>query len=108
MPRSSAWKITSRQMTIAKMNERLKMAKAAATKEKETKETTTEQFTELAEYKYIGDDGGRWVFERRADRRVITIDKPGVMPTGNPSNKLVMLIAHGFRVPESVIAICKK
>jgi len=105
MPRSSARKITGRQMTTAKMSERLKMAKAAATKEKESK---TEQVTELAEYKYIGDDGGRWVFERRADRRVITIDKPGVMPTGNPSNKLVMLIAHGFRVPESVIAICKK
>jgi hypothetical protein len=105
MPKSSARKIMGRKMTTTKMSERLKMAKAA---EKKEKETNAEQVTELAEYKYIGDDGGRWVFERRADRRVITIDKPGVMPQGNPSNKLVMLIAHGFRVPESVIAICKK
>lgn len=29
-----------------------------------------------AEFKYIGDDGGRWLFQRRYDGICITIDKP--------------------------------
>jgi hypothetical protein len=61
-----------------------------------------------AEYKYIGDDGGRWVFERRSDHRVITIDKPMNLPPGNPSTKMVRLSVHGFRVNDQVIALCKK
>ncbi len=31
---------------------------------------------QLAEFKYIGDDGGRWLFERRSDGLCFTIDKP--------------------------------
>jgi hypothetical protein len=29
-----------------------------------------------AEHKYIGDDGGRWIFQRRSDGLIFTIDKP--------------------------------
>lgn len=31
---------------------------------------------DLAEWKYIGDDGGRWLFQRRLDNLCITVDKP--------------------------------
>jgi hypothetical protein len=62
----------------------------------------------LAEYKYIGDDGGRWVFERRSDKRVVTITKPKALPDKNPSQLPVQMIVHGFRVNDDVIALCKK
>ena len=34
------------------------------------------QPAQLAEFKYIGDDGGRWLFQRRSDGLCFTIDKP--------------------------------
>lgn len=76
-----------------------------------TKETTnppTKRKKELAEYKYIGDDGGRWVFENRINRRILTIDKPKNLPAKNPSSITSVLTVHGFGVPESLIALCKK
>ena len=63
---------------------------------------------DLAEFKYIGDDGGRWIFERRSDKRVVTIDKPRSLPPGNPSRLPVNLTAHGFRVNDDVLALCRK
>ncbi len=35
-----------------------------------------QQPVQYAEFKYIGDDGGRWLFQRRSDGICITIDKP--------------------------------
>lgn len=73
----------------------------------EKQENKTKQKQE-AEYKYIGDDGGRWVFERRSDKRVVTINKPAALPPGNPSQITGLIMVHGFRVNEQVIALCKK
>ena len=67
-----------------------------------------EQKTDLAEYKYIGDDGGRFVFERRSDKRVITINKPASLPPGNPSQVTGLIIVHGFKVNDAMIELCKK
>ncbi len=74
----------------------------------ETSKPQAKKKKELAEYKYIGDDGARFVFERRSDKRVVTFDKPANLPPGNPSQFRVVGTVHGYRVNEQMIALCKK
>ena len=104
--------------TTMKMNEREQRMpespadkakkQAAMKKAREAKKQKEQKPEQLAEYKYIGDDGGRWIFERRKDKRVVTIDKPMNLPAANPSETPVRLMAHGFRVSDDVIALCRK
>jgi hypothetical protein len=63
---------------------------------------------QLAEYKYIGDDGGRWVFERRKDGLCVTIDKPKAELGIKSGQMPVLLTVQGFHVHEAAMALCKK
>ena len=59
------------------VDERLSGAKAKKESEASAKEKAqAAEAAKKAEYAYIGDDGGRWLFQRRSDGLAITIDKP--------------------------------
>lgn len=88
-------------------------AKAAAAASSLVKEPTIGEPTKtaddtLAEFKYIGDDGKRWVFERRSDGLCLTIDKPTIKLTGTSGRLSAVLIVQGFHVHDEAIALCKK
>jgi hypothetical protein len=74
-------------------------------------EQRTEQKVQLppAEFKYIGDDGGRWIFERRSDKLVITIDKPAgiTLDTKTPPISL-RLTCRGKKLNEDVLAMVRR
>jgi hypothetical protein len=74
----------------------------------EPEKTRRKPRSDLAEFKYIGDDGGRWVFERRTDGLCITIDKPKILLNGKTKPTSVRLTVQGFHVHEAAIALCRK
>lgn len=65
---------------------------------------------ELGEWKYVGDDGGRFIFERRSDKRIMTINKPRAIPEpkSQPAEINTVILIHGYRVNDEMIALCKK
>jgi hypothetical protein len=73
-----------------------------------TAKTQENKKPDLAEFKYIGDDGGRWVFERRSDGLCVTIDKPKVELHGNSGRMGTILTVQGFHVHDEAIALCRK
>ncbi len=85
-------------------------AKAAASANSLVKEPAEQPTpdTGLAEFKYIGDDGKRWVFERREDGLCVTIDKPTIKLTGKSGRLSAVVTVQGFHVHDEAIALCKK
>lgn len=62
-----------------------------------------------AEFKYIGDDGGRWLFERRSDGLCFTIDKPrGVMLDHKTPPLSCRLTVRGKEFNEAILAMVRK
>lgn len=62
----------------------------------------------LAEFKYVGDDGGRWLFLRRSDGLAITIDKPkGLLDVHTP-RMAVELKVRGKHFNDDILGIVRK
>ena len=67
-----------------------------------------EQSQDLADFKYLGDDGGRWLFERRSDGLAITIDKPkGLLDIHTP-RMAVELKVRGKHFNDDILAMVRK
>lgn len=60
-----------------------------------------------ADYKYIGDDGGRWLFERRSDGLCLTIDKPATL-TSRTRETVVRLTVRGKKFRPEVLRAVRK
>jgi hypothetical protein len=68
-----------------------------------------EQARQYAEYKYVGDDGGRWLFERRSDGLCITVDKPKDVPLNIHSRPMsVNLTVRGKCFNENILNIVRQ
>ena len=68
-----------------------------------------EQTRQYAEYKYIGDDGGRWLFERRSDGLCITVDKPRDVPLNMQSRPMsVNLTVRGKCFNDGILNIVRQ
>ena len=67
-----------------------------------------EQPQDLAEFKYIGDDGGRWLFERRSDGLAITIDKPKAVLDVQTPRMAVELKVRGKHFNDDILAMVRK
>lgn len=62
-----------------------------------------------AEFKYIGDDGGRWLFERRSDGLCFTIDKPrGIMLDHKTPPLSCRLTVRGQKFHREILEIVRK
>jgi len=62
-----------------------------------------------AEFKYIGDDGGRWLFERRSDGLCFTIDKPrGIVLQANTPALSCRLTVRGMKFNETILDMVRK
>jgi hypothetical protein len=68
------------------------MSSQTAEKQVPTKTLNNEQRKERADYRYVGDDGGRWLFERRSDGLCFTIDKPKDAPLTLKTQPLHVLL----------------
>ena len=64
--------------------------------------------TDLAEYKYMGDDGGRWLFQRRSDGLCITVDKPVREINSATKAMSVACTVRGNRFNEDILDMVKK
>jgi len=65
--------------------------------------------TELADYKYVGDDGGRWLFERRLDGLCFTIDKPQpALLTPKTAGLSVRLTVRGKKFRPEILAMVRQ
>ena len=72
------------------------------------KEVENGQPVQYAEFKYIGDDGGRWLFQRRYDGICITIDKPKNVTLNMQTPPFgVTLTVRGKKFNEDVLRIVR-
>jgi hypothetical protein len=73
-----------------------------------TKTLNNEQRKERADYRYVGDDGGRWLFERRSDGLCFTIDKPKNIQLSMQTKPIsVMLTIRGKCFNEEILKIVR-
>ncbi len=62
-----------------------------------------------AEFKYMGDDGGRWLFEQRSDGLCFTIDKPrGVTLDAKTRPLSCRLTVRGMKFNPEVLKIARR
>ena len=63
----------------------------------------------MAEFSYIGDDGGRWLFRRRVDGLCFTIDKPrGIVLNAKTPPLSCRLTVRGQKFNETILAMIRK
>lgn len=63
----------------------------------------------MAEFAYIGDDGGRWLFRRRSDDLCFTIDKPrGIKLTSKTPPLSCRLTIRGQKFNEAILKMVRK
>jgi hypothetical protein len=75
----------------------------------EKKLETPQTPVQHAEFKYVGDDGGRWLFERRSDGLCFTIDKPKNVPLTLQTKPLsVLLTVRGKHFNNDVLRIVRQ
>ncbi len=75
----------------------------------DSKAATAQVQENLAEFKYIGDDGGRWLFERRSDGLCFTIDKPrGVVLTSKTPPLSCRLTVRGQKFNDTILKMVRK
>ena len=76
---------------------------------KEQSPTKSSNQSEQAEFKYVGDDGGRWLFQRRSDGLCFTIDKPrGVNLTATSPAMSVLLTVRGKKFRPEILSMVKR
>jgi len=62
-----------------------------------------------AEFEYIGDDGGRWLFQRRSDGLCFTIDKPrGIVLQAKTPALSCRLTVRGNKFNETILDMVRK
>ena len=86
------------------------MAKAGKQTTDENKDgAKANPFKQRAEFKYIGDDGGRWLFERRSDGLAITIDKPRhvILDAKSPPTTCLLTV-RGRKFNDDILSMVKK
>lgn len=62
-----------------------------------------------AEFEYIGDDGGRWLFTRRSDGLSFTIDKPrGIVLQAKTRPLSCRLTVRGGKFNPTILKMVRK
>ncbi len=62
-----------------------------------------------AEFEYIGDDGGRWLFRRRSDGLCFTIDKPrGIVLDHKTQALSCRLTVRGGKFNDTILKMVRK
>ncbi len=93
---------------MAKANATARLSVAGAAVSKAITDETP-QVKVKAEFEYIGDDGGRWLFTRRSDGLSFTIDKPrGITLTAKTQPLSCRLTVRGAKFNETILKMVRK